>query len=89
VAEQVIKSHNKNWKKNIALKGKGITNKFNGKNFIYNRHQVEECRNKFQQECRNKFQQDNLKSKGCLSQCHWIWEPLKYSVKDELVYNHL
>ena len=24
MAEQVMKSHNKNWKKNIALKGKGI-----------------------------------------------------------------
>jgi hypothetical protein len=44
----VVKSLNKNQKKKLVMKGKGIVKKFNGNCFIYKktRYLAKDCRNK-------------------------------------------
>jgi hypothetical protein len=46
----MVNNHNKNQKKEIVVKGKGIVKKFNDKCFIYNKieHQVMNGRNRTQ-----------------------------------------
>ena len=46
--KQMVKSLNKNQKKRLVMKGKGIVKKFNGNCFIYKktRYLAKDCRNK-------------------------------------------